>query len=111
MRFVRGFDAQILEALGSKDPDVRYEAVCAAGNWGVAAAWSYIASLVTSAKTDKPLLLAAIDAVASIRPQEASAILGDLADSDDEDIAEAACEALAMAEGGSDDDDDDEFLR
>jgi hypothetical protein len=49
--------------------------------------------------------------VASIRPQEASAILGDLADSDDEDIAEAACEALAMAEGGSDDDDDDEFLR
>ena len=111
MRFVRGFDEQILEALDATNPDIRYEAVCAAGNWEVAAAWPHIAALVTSKRTDKPLLLAAIEAAASIRPQEAAEILADLTDSDDEDIAEAAYEAMAMAEGRlhEDDEDDNEF--
>jgi hypothetical protein len=31
MRYVRGFDRQILEALESADPKIHYEAVCAAG--------------------------------------------------------------------------------
>ena len=113
MRFVRGFGDQILEALESADPDVHYEAVCAAGNWEVDAAWPHITTLVTSKETEKPLLLAAIDAVASIRPREAGGILVDLTDSDDEDIAEAAYEAMAMAEGVSDeeyDDGDDESV-
>ena len=110
MRFVRGFDEQILEALDSKNPDIRYEAVCAAGSWAVAAAWPHIAALVTSKRSNTPLLLAAIDAVASIRPQEAPAILAHLTDSDDEDIVEAAYEAMAMAEERSvEDDEDDEF--
>jgi hypothetical protein len=113
MRYVGGFDRQILEALDSQSAEVHYEAVCAAGNWGVDAAWPHIAALVTSKRTDKPLLLAAIDAVACIRPQEALEILGDLTDSDDEDIVEAVYEAMAMAEGLSDEDDedDDEILR
>src|SRR6266540_1305615 len=84
MRFVRGFDEQILEALDSRNPDIHYEAVCAAGAWEVDAAWPHIAALVTSEETDKPLLLAAIEAVASIRPREAAEILDDLTDSDDE---------------------------
>ena len=42
----------------------------------------------------KPLLLAAIGAVGSIRPAEARKILVDLADSDDEEIAEAIDEAI-----------------
>jgi len=108
MRFVRGFDRQILEALRSKNPDIHYEAVCAAGNWEVDAAWPHIAALVTSGETDKHLLLAAIEAVAYIRPQEAAEILADLADSDDEDIAEAGYEAMTMAEGLSDEDDEDD---
>jgi hypothetical protein len=56
------------------------------------------------------LLLAAIGAVGSIRPAEAPEILLDLADSDDEDIAEAADEAMTMAEGPSayEEEDDDE---
>jgi hypothetical protein len=109
MRFVRGFDEQILDALDSQDPDVHYEAVVAAGNWGLDAAWPHIAALLTSKKTDKPLLLAAIDAIANIRPREAAPMLDDLADSHDEEIAAAAEEAMAMAEGpsGEDDDDDD----
>ncbi len=114
MRWVRGFDDQILEALASGNQDIHYQAVCAAGNWGVAAAWSHVSRLLRAPETDKPLLLAAIDAVASIRPQEAGVILVDLTDSDDEDIVEAAYEAMAIAEGALGDDfeeeDDDGFV-
>lgn len=111
MRFVRGFDAQILEALDSRNPDIRCEAICAAGTWGVDAAWPHVVALVTSKGTDKPLLLEAIEAAAGIRPQEVSGLLGDLLDSNDEDIVEAVHEALAMAEGYPDEEDeDDEFL-
>jgi hypothetical protein len=108
MRYLRGFDDQILEALGSKNEDIHYEAVCAAGNWGVDAAWSHVARLVTSKGTDKATLLAAMDALAGIRPREAGAILVGLTDSDDEDIVEAAHEAMTMAEGLSEIEDDDE---
>lgn len=113
MRFVRGFEAQILAALDSADPDIHYDAVCAAGTWEVDAAWSHVAALVTAAQTDKPLRLAAIEAAANIRPHEAPGMLGAFTASDDEDIAEAAFEALAMAEGLSaydapDDNDDDD---
>ena len=115
MRFVRGFDEHILEALDSRDPDIRREAVLAAGNWQVDAAWPHVTALVTSGGTDKPLLLAAIDATASIR--EAAEVLEALADSEDEDIVSAADEAMAMAESSSGQnedhelDDDDDALR
>jgi hypothetical protein len=98
---VRGFDDQILAALHSADPEIHYEAVQAAGNWELDAAWSHIVELVNDADTPKPLLLAAIGAVASIRPAEAREILADLSDSDDEEIAEAAEEAVVMAEVAS----------
>ena len=104
MRFVRGFEEQILEALDTENPDIHYEAVVAAGNWGLDAAWPHVAALVTSKKTDKPLLLAAIEAIASIRPHEAVRMLDDLADSHDEDIAAARGR---RAPSGEDDDDDD----
>jgi hypothetical protein len=114
MRWVRGFDKQILEALESNNRHIHYQAVCAAGNWEIEAAWSHVSKLITAQVTDKPLLLAAIDAVASIRPDEAGVILVDLTDSDDEDIVEAAYEAMAMAEASwsdeFDDDDDDEYI-
>jgi HEAT repeat protein len=109
MRFVRGFDEQILEALNSTNPDIHYQAVVAAGTWEVDAAWPHVAALVTSGETEKPLLIAAIDAVASIRPQEAPEILDDLADSDDEDIVAAVHEAMAIAEGLSGEHEDGEL--
>ena len=108
MRWVRGFDDQILEALESADPDIHYEAVEAAGNWGVAGAWSHVTAIVQDAGSPKPLLLAAIGAVAGIRPKEAVGILVDLTDSDDEEIAEAAEEAMSMAETNPDEEDDEE---
>jgi len=110
---IRGFNEQILETLKSENQDIYYEAVCAAGNWEVDAAWSHITPLITSKNTEKYLLLAAIKAVAGIRPQEAAQILIDLTQSEDEDIVEAASEAIEMAEMLSDlkdDDISDEFL-
>ena len=92
-------DLSRLESLESNNPDIHYEAVCAAGNWEVEAAWSHIVRLIKSEDTDKFLLLAAIEAAASIHPRKAPGILFDLTESDDEDIAEAAYEASAMAEG------------
>jgi uncharacterized protein (UPF0147 family) len=108
MRWVRGFDDQILAALKSADPEIHYQAVEAAGNWGLASAWSDIVTLVRDATTPKSLLLAAIDAVANIRPAEAQSVLADLADSDDEEIAEAVDEAVGMTETVSDEEDDEE---
>ena len=108
MQWVRGFDDQILEALKSADPEIHCEAVEAAGNWGLAAAWSHIAGLLHHAGTPRPLLLAAIGAVGSIRPAEARRILTDLADSDDEEIAEAADEAISMTEAVSVEEDEEE---
>ena len=113
MSYVPGFDEQILEGLDSENRDIRYEAVLAAGTWEVDAAWPHVEAIITSEKMDKSLLLAAIDAVASIRPHEAAEILLDLSESDDDDIVEAVDEALAMAGGLSDvdyedEDDDDE---
>lgn len=116
MRFVGGFENQILQSLDSRNSDIHYEAVCAAGNWEIDAAWSHIAGLVTSEDTEKSLLFAAIEAVASIRPDEAAEILVELTESEDEDIVEAAYDAMGMAQAlavedwDEEDDDDDEFL-
>lgn len=108
MGWVRGFDEQIIEALGSDNMGIHYQAVCAAGNWEIDAAWTQVAKLVSTPGTDKALLLAAIDAAASIRSLEALEILADLIDSDDEDIAVAAHEAVVMAGGTWEDDFDDD---
>lgn len=109
MRWVPGFDEQILEALRSEDSAALYQAVCASGNWELAAAWTRVAALVASDQTDKQLRLVAIDAAATIRPREALDILGDLTDSDDEEIAAAAFEAVVTAEAQLEPDlDDDE---
>lgn len=117
MRYVHEFDGQILEALKSSDPEIHYEAVKAAGEWELDAAWSHVVALVNDPGTPKDLLLAAIEAVGSICPAEAPGILMDLADSDDEEIAEAAGDAIAMAEAGADEDfeedleeDEDEWI-
>jgi uncharacterized protein (UPF0147 family) len=108
MRWIRGFNDQILEALKSGDAEIQREAIQAAGDWELAAAWSHVLALVRDAATPKSLLLAAIGAVASIRPAEARNVLADLADSDDEEIAEAVDEAIGMGETLPDEEDDEE---
>ena len=105
---VRGFDNQILTALKSTDAKIQCEAVKAAGHWGLDAAWLPVVELVNDPHTPKPLLIAAIGAVGTIRRAEARNILDDLAHSEDEEIAEAANEAMAEAEMFSDAEDDEE---
>lgn len=112
MGWIRGFDRQIMEALESADAHIHYEAVVAAGKQELDAAWPHVAALVEDRSTPKPLLLAAIEAVGEIRPREAGVVLIELHDSThDKEIAEAADEAMQMAEamtsGGEDDDDED----
>jgi hypothetical protein len=108
MRWVRGFDDQIILALKSADAEIHHEAVIAAGNWELDAAWPHIVELVSDSHTPKPLLLAAIGAVATIRPAEAGGILVELADSEDEEIAEAADEAMAEAKMASGEEDEED---
>jgi hypothetical protein len=109
MRYIRGFDKSILESLDSDDPEIHCEAVCAAGNWGVIDAWPHIAALIGSRKTEKDLLLAAIEAASYIHPLEVPGIVGHLLESKDEDIREAAHDAITMSEGTwGDDEIDDE---
>jgi len=112
MRWIRGFDKQILEALKSANPEILYEAVQAAGDWEVKAAWARITALLNDTGTSKHLLLAAIEAAGNIRPAEAWATLGDFTDSDDEEIAEAAHEAIEMAGmmSGTDGEEDDDWI-
>jgi hypothetical protein len=111
--YIRGFDDWILESLGSKNADIHCQAVCTAGNWEVDAAWPHIAGLVTLAKTEKSLLLAAIEATASIHPNKAPEILYDLIDAEDEDIAAAVHAVLARTgnewEEGEGDEEGDEW--
>jgi len=106
MRYVRGFNAQILESLNSKDPEIHMEAVEAAGSGEIKAAWAHVSALVKNKKTPKPVLLAAIGAVGQIRSEEAKPLLVDLMDSEDEEIAEAADEALSLMGAYSEDEDD-----
>lgn len=113
MQYVRGFDREVLESLNSPNPDIHYEAVRAAG--GIEKAWPHIAGLITSKKTPKNLLLAAIEAAPEIDPRKSIEILYEL-DSDDEDVQEAVEEALMMARGelgefGEDEEDDEDFPR
>ena len=108
MGHVRGFDQQILEALENPDPGIHYHAVRAAGTWEVEAAWPHVAALADS-DSNKPLRLAAIEALGTLCPVDSVEVLANLADSEDPDIAEAAGEAMSMAEGMLDDEDDGEF--
>jgi hypothetical protein len=116
MRWVRGFDEQILEALEIGDEDLRYEAIYAAGSARLDAAWPHISKILTTERSDRETLLAAIEACVDIRPREATEILAELANVDDEEIADAAYEAMLAADADSepseldyDDDYDDDY--
>ncbi len=108
MGYVRGFDDEILAQLDSDLINVRCLAVEAAGNWVVEEAWDDVCAIVESTDPDKDLLLAAIGAVASIRPEEAPIVLDPLLDSEDEEIVEAVEDALMFTGNPLEDDDFDE---
>jgi hypothetical protein len=109
MKYVNGFEREILEALRSTDPEVHLQAVEAAGAQEVDEAWEHVYSLLENADTTpKSLLIAAIGAVANIRQDTPSLeILNHLVDSEDIDVSDAADDALAMAGAYTPFDEDD----
>ena len=108
MRFLPGFEERIVEALESENQQIHFNAVQAAGAWGVDAAWWHVHELVTAPGTEKSLLIAAIYALASIRSEDAWEILDELSDSEDEEIADAVFDALGWVQESLDEYEDDE---
>ena len=100
MRFVRGFETEVLESLNNPDADTHYEAVHAAGNKELDPAWPHIIALVQDEGAEKDLRIAAIEAAGKIRPADAQGILLELSESGDDDIAEAA-ERSPLHDGGT----------
>jgi hypothetical protein len=108
MAFIEGFEQQIIASLDSENEIIQYHAVRAAGNWELEDAWDHVLSLALSDQTERAMRLAAIDAVAGIRPTEASMALTTLMDSDDEEIVEAVFEALTLSGELTEFDDDED---
>lgn len=109
MRWIPGFEDEILEMLESSNPEIYYEAIQAAGNQEVEGAWPHIISVLESPDVDKTLLIAAIEAAPYVNREEAKAALADLLDHEDEEIADAAMEAMEVTNFDPDAPDDDEF--
>lgn len=97
-RWTDGFDDIILQALDSDDEEIRYEAICAAGNWGIDTAWGSVAPLLSRDHVDKRTLIAAIGTAASLRPDEAVELVADLLEADDAEVVEAAQEVIALGD-------------
>jgi hypothetical protein len=111
MTYVHGFEKEILDSLKSSDPDVRYHAVEGVGSWQLEAGWPCLIKILSDPDPDKDLVLAAIESAMCMDVEKAVEPLEKLAESDDEDISEAAEEALSLLEcecGCEDDFDDDE---
>jgi hypothetical protein len=107
MQYVQGFEKEILAALQGGDPAIQREAAVAAGQWSMDAAWPVLASLATP-RTPKELLLAVIDALPEIRPEEAPELLEPLTESRDDEIASAAEEAIDLCGSITEFDEDEE---
>ncbi len=94
MAYLPEFDDEILAALGSDDSDVELEAVRAAGQRGIEKAGSELYDRAASETTERAIRLAAIEGLATVHPPGAQELLTSLHQSDDEEIAEVAEEAL-----------------
>ncbi|HVR44791.1 MAG TPA: hypothetical protein VMS56_15265 [Thermoanaerobaculia bacterium] len=93
MGYLDGFDRELLETLKNETGDLLFEAVRSAGERETPGAAPIIAALARSPDADEDARLAAIAALPMIDRRSAG-LLEELAGSDDEEIAEAAQEAL-----------------
>jgi len=97
MQSISGFDKQILESLEHENPIVHRSAVLGAGRWGLKAAQKHVIRILENEKEDLYLLLAAIGAIVELDPAQAGSYLLDLTVWEDEQIAEAATDAMMEA--------------
>ncbi|HWC98808.1 MAG TPA: hypothetical protein VG456_18740 [Candidatus Sulfopaludibacter sp.] len=96
MRFVGGFERQVLESLNNPNEEIHVEAIQAAGAAEMDAAWPHLRVIIKDRQAPKPLLIAAILAAGEIGGDDATEVLEKLPPSDDEDIAAATDEALSL---------------
>ncbi len=108
MRFIGGFEAQILESLASEDDELVYEAVLAAGVWVLDDAWGPIRKLLDQ-NEDRDLLMAAMEALPQIRPEQAEELLLPFTKHDDEEFVELANDIMAMVCAFEEEDEDEEM--
>lgn len=118
MGYLGGFTAELLEALNSDDPTLVLEAVVAADRSGDAGAWPPVRRVLrdTAALTpaglraltddQREIVLAAIEAASTLAPGEVTELLGDLADCDDPEIADAALDGIVAEDDFPEDQDD-----
>jgi len=104
MQYVEGFDGPVMEALKSKDSELHREAVRTAGARNLERAWPHVRNLLLAdGEGDKDLLLTAIAAAGEICPEDEREVIEELLDSEDEDVVEAARDAIETLDiGGGD---------
>ncbi|MBI4909899.1 MAG: hypothetical protein HY820_40145 [Acidobacteria bacterium] len=94
MRYVPGFEEEILTSLNSTNTKILAEAVLSAGQRAIQEAWPRISALLSSKKTDRHVLLSAISAAAYMENEDVGELLEAFSQSSDAEIAEVAEEAL-----------------
>jgi hypothetical protein len=109
MRFIEGFEQEILASLGSPREEVQAEAMSGVAAWAIDSAWPQVEAVLGAKATERALLLAAIEAVGTLRPEDAEELLAPLAQLGDEEIDDAVSEALAMREFANALDEDEAF--
>jgi hypothetical protein len=121
MRVMGGFEREIVESLESDDARILCLALLAAGDRCLDEAWPHVlelasrfaagASLVPGApELEWDVVVAVMYAIALIRPAEAEGLLEPFIHSENEDLAEAALEALEIALGPLDEEEDDDVV-
>lgn len=99
MRFVSGFEQQIIEALKNDDADTEFQAVCAADVWQIESAWDHVLKLAQNSETEKVLRMASLEALASIRPEAAAEVIENLDIENDDELKDRVQEILRMIDG------------
>lgn len=94
MGYLPGFDAQIVEALYNASEAIQFEAVRAAGEREVTGAADMVLELAAADTTEDDLRLVAVQALSTPNPSGSEELLATLIDSDNEELAEVAEEAL-----------------
>lgn len=94
MGYLRGFDAEIMKALGSGVGPLVLEAVVAAGQADVVEAGPHVLALAAADETEHALRMAAIEALGRLNPEGTRRLLAELRRSPDAEILAAAEEAL-----------------
>ena len=98
MGFLKGFEQEILASLNDPSEDIRVEAIGSAGEQALTKAGPEILKVARAPKTSREMRIAAVDALPYLNPRGTEELLESLLTSPDEELAEAAEDALEELE-------------